>query len=306
MLPEPHCRKQSQRAVRGSQEKRPCCDEQPKAHAPEMPRDALCSKNTAAHQHANVPRGCQQHHRADEKAHPNGNAIFWRHAAEDLFQTDEPRPGPACQRNQKHCPIEAPRFPVTAPGGQPCRCDQVKRQDARQNIRRLVPRDGKVHREGGHDEHGGDKDLSRQHMAGGTFAERHGRGPRQQRQGPSANMHNQYGRIGHRSFLENYTWIGAPKFQPTAISTVAIPAVPFLVCDPRAPTPKSSRSSPATSPPTAAIPLSETSCAAAQTHARPAHTNASLREPQPSSAQCSKPASRLRCPHGHPPPAAKT
>src|SRR6266403_235210 len=44
-------------------------------------------------------------------------------------------------------------------------------------------------------------------------------------------------------------------------------------------TPKSSRSSPATSPPTEAMPLSETSCAAAQTHARPAHTNASPREP---------------------------
>ena len=65
-----------------------------------------------------------------------------------------------------------------------------------------------------------------------------------------------------------------------------------IVCDPGTPTPKSSQSSPATSPPTEAIPLSETSCAAAQTHARPAHTNASPREPQPSSAQCSKPASR--------------
>src|SRR2546430_17006531 len=57
MFPEPHFRKQSQWAVGRSQEKRPRCDEQPKAHAPEMPRDALCSKNTAAHQHADVPRG---------------------------------------------------------------------------------------------------------------------------------------------------------------------------------------------------------------------------------------------------------
>src|SRR5467141_452370 len=82
--------------------------------------------------------------------------------------------------------------------------------------------------------------------------------------------------------------------------------VRFVVCDPRAPTSKSSRSSPATSPPTEAIPLSETSCAAARTHARPAHTNASPREPQPSSEQCSKSASRLCCPRGHPQPAAKT
>src|SRR6266478_9534163 len=155
--------------------------------------------------------------------------------------------------------------------------------------------DGKVRRDDGHGQHGCDKNLSRQHMARGTFAERHCRCPGQQPQAPSANMNNQYGRIGHCPLLEIYTWIGAPVFRPTAISTVAIPAVPFLVCDPRAPTPKSSRSSPATSPPTEAIPLSETLCAAARTHARPAHTNASPREPQPSSEQCSKPVSRLRC-----------
>jgi len=29
-----------------------------------------------------------------------------------------------------------------------------------------MPRDGKIRREGAHGEHGGDKDLSRQHMAG--------------------------------------------------------------------------------------------------------------------------------------------
>src|SRR5271170_5055378 len=55
-------------------------------------------------------------------------------------------------------------------------------------------------------------------------------------------------------------------------------------------------SPPATSPPTQAIPLSEVPCAAAQTHARHAHTNASPREPQPFSARCSRPASRLHHP----------
>src|SRR6266480_2348000 len=50
------------------------------------------------------------------------------------------------------------------------------------------------------------------HMAGGTFAEGHCRGPGQQPQAPNANMHNQYGRIGHWPFLEIYTWTGAPVF----------------------------------------------------------------------------------------------
>src|SRR2546425_6429821 len=174
-----------------------------------------------------------------------------------------------------------------------------------------MPHDGKVYREGAHGEHGCHKDLSRQHMAGGTFAERHCSRPGQQPQAPSANMHNQYGRIGHCPLLEPFlkidTWTAAPVFHPTAISTeLRERQVPFVVGDPRAPTPKSSRSSPATSPPTEAMPLSETSCAAAQTHARPAHTNASPREPQPSSEQCSKPASSLRRLPGHSPPAART
>src|SRR5271169_3044740 len=75
---------------------------------------------------------------------------------------------------------------------------------------------------------------------------------------------------------------------------------------PTAPTPELSRASLATSPPTEAIPSLEASCAAAQTHARPPHTNASPPEPQPSSAQHSKTASPLHGPRGHPRSAAKT
>src|ERR1700687_504453 len=81
-----------------------------------------------------------------------------------------------------------------------------------------MPHDGKVHRDDGHGEHGYNKDLSREHMSPGTFAERHGSGPGHHPQGPTANMDNQYGRIGHRPFLEIHTWTGAPVFHPTGIS----------------------------------------------------------------------------------------
>jgi hypothetical protein len=66
--------------------------------------------------------------------------------------------------------------------------------------------------------------------------------------------------------------------------------VPFVVCDPRAPTSKSSRSSAAKSPLTEAIALSETSWDAAQRHVCLPRINAFLLEPRRSSAQCSKPA----------------
>src|SRR5216684_2527817 len=80
-----------------------------------------------------------------------------------------------------------------------------------------MPHDCKVHCDRGHGEHGCDKDLSGQNMPGGTFAERHCSGPGQQPQGSSANMNNQYGRIGHWPFLEIHTWTGARVFQPTEV-----------------------------------------------------------------------------------------
>ena len=46
----------------GPRKKDPAAMNIPKAHAPEMPRDALCYKNTATHQHANVARGSEQTH----------------------------------------------------------------------------------------------------------------------------------------------------------------------------------------------------------------------------------------------------
>src|SRR5713101_4892735 len=227
-----------------------------------MPRDALDSKNAAAHQHANVPRRCKQTHRTHEKDHSNRNSVLGTRPAAHDFKTTHPAEDAIRQGNQEQNPVQTARFPVSAPGGQPSSSDQINGENPAANVIGLIPHDRQVRREGTHGEHGRDKNLPRQHMPGGSFAERHCRGPGQQPQAPSANMNNQYGRIGHWPLLEIYTWIGAPVFRPTAISTVAIPAVPFLVCDPRAPTPKSSRSSPATSPPTEAIRLSETLCAA--------------------------------------------
>src|SRR2546423_10875972 len=102
-----------------------------------------------------------------------------------------------------------------------------------------MPHDGKVRREGALGGYGCDKDLSRQHMAGGTFAERHCSGPGQQPQTPSANMHNQYGRVGHWPFLEIDTWTAAPVFHPTAISTeMRQPQGPLVSRGPTEPTPK--------------------------------------------------------------------
>src|SRR5438067_2515833 len=55
-------------------------DKPSKAHAPEMARDTFGACNTAAYEHANVPRGGKEHHRTKEEVHASGNAIFRRAA----------------------------------------------------------------------------------------------------------------------------------------------------------------------------------------------------------------------------------
>jgi hypothetical protein len=60
------------------------------AHAPEMPRDALCSKNTAAHQHANVPCGNKQTHGTHEKGHSDRDSVLSARSAKHDFNTNHP------------------------------------------------------------------------------------------------------------------------------------------------------------------------------------------------------------------------
>src|SRR5260370_9971755 len=100
MLAQPRCGEEAQWAVGGYEEKSPCCDEQPKAQAPEMPRDALRSKNTAAHQHANVPRRRKQTHGTHEKDHSDGNSVLSAGSAAHDFKTIHPVADANLQGNQ--------------------------------------------------------------------------------------------------------------------------------------------------------------------------------------------------------------
>src|SRR2546429_4407788 len=72
----PQDRKQSEWAVRGSKEKGPGGEKQPKKHAPKMPGNALCAQDAAAREHANVSRRSQQHYATHEKMHSGGNSVF--------------------------------------------------------------------------------------------------------------------------------------------------------------------------------------------------------------------------------------
>jgi len=135
------------------------------------------------------------------------------------FKTSHPAENAIRQGNQEQNPIQTARFPISAPGGQPCRSDQINGENPTANVIGLMPRNGKVRCKGTHGEHGCDKHLSRQHMAGGTFAETHRRGPGHQAHDPTANMSNQYGRIGHCPILEIYTGAAAPVFHPSRIRT---------------------------------------------------------------------------------------
>src|SRR6202034_4394181 len=129
-----------------------------------MPRDSFCPKNTAAYKHANVPRACQQHHGTHEKGHSDWNSVLRTCSAAYDFQTSHPGEDTERQRNQEHNPIETTGFPVSAPGGEPSRPDEIYGYNPAADVVRLMPHDCKVDSKDPHGEHGRNKDFSRQHM----------------------------------------------------------------------------------------------------------------------------------------------
>ena len=95
-----------------------------------MPHDALSSYNAAAQEHATVPSGSEQHDRSHEKVHADWNAAWEVFMTTQHFDAGDPRETTERQRNQQDRPIEPARFPVSAAGGQPCRKNQIERENA--------------------------------------------------------------------------------------------------------------------------------------------------------------------------------
>lgn len=95
------------------------------------------------------------------------------------------------QRNQQHYPIRPARFTLSAPGGEPSRSDQIKRDDSSADIVWLMLHDRQVHRGDGHGEHGEHKYPSRQNMARRAFSKTQRNGPGGQTDGSGANMHKE-------------------------------------------------------------------------------------------------------------------
>jgi hypothetical protein len=108
----------------------------PVLNAPEMPRGALCSKNTAAHQHANVPRGSQQHYRTHEKALSDGNSVLRARSATHDFNAIPPGEGISNATQSKR--LVSPSLRLAVEGQNPA-ADVVW----------LMPHNDKVHRNGG-------------------------------------------------------------------------------------------------------------------------------------------------------------
>src|ERR1035438_1992332 len=104
-----------------------CGDEQSKAHAPKMPRQALGAGNPAAYQHAHVPYGSQQSHGTKEKKRPRRIFVLQPRWTSRRFYPKRYFDNSDRQDNEERAPIENARFPVATPGGEPRCYHQIER-----------------------------------------------------------------------------------------------------------------------------------------------------------------------------------
>src|SRR5882672_10120746 len=101
--------------------------EQGKAHAPEMARNALCARDTTAHEHANVPGGGKQSYGSHEEVRAGRIAVSQPRLTDCCLQPRGHLESSDREDNQKGTPIENARFSVATPGGEPCRSNEIKR-----------------------------------------------------------------------------------------------------------------------------------------------------------------------------------
>ena len=100
-----------------SEEERTCGDEESKAHAPEVTRDALSAGNSAASEHADVSGGGEQEDEAEKEAHAGGSAFVGGRVMESL---DAEREDGSCSADtdEKRRPVERTGAPRRRPASQ--------------------------------------------------------------------------------------------------------------------------------------------------------------------------------------------
>ncbi len=176
------------------QKNRSRSDEPPKAHTPQMTRDALRPGDAAADKHANIPRRGNNGHRTKKSVRPSGIAILQPRLTKRRFQPKGQRDSHNRQHNQQRAPIKTIRPPIPAPRDPPRRCHQVERQSAPQYIARLMLHQRHVHPARGQAKHRHNKYIPTHTMPPRALPERYCDRTGQQTQGPSANMKKQHGR----------------------------------------------------------------------------------------------------------------
>src|SRR5438132_10268939 len=110
-----------------------------------MPRDSLCALNTAPNKHANVSGGSNESHEAKREIWSWWIAVFHSSWTRCRFQSVHHLESSNRHHHQKRAPIENANPRRSAPRGQPCRCHQVERESASQNVAWLGFQNGQVH-----------------------------------------------------------------------------------------------------------------------------------------------------------------
>jgi hypothetical protein len=173
-----------------AEEERACGDEESKAHAPEVTRDALSARDSAASEHPDVSGRGEQEDDAEEKAHGGRSAFVGGRVMEGL-DTERDDGGCSADADEKRGPVKRSCNPAAA--GKPGGGDQVECDDAADDVTALGFQDREVKAAGGQRQHRDAEHVSRGAMQTVAFADGHSDGAGEQANRATEDVQNQEG-----------------------------------------------------------------------------------------------------------------
>jgi len=115
-----------------AEEERACCDEKPKAHAPEMARDALSAGRLAASEHANISGGGEHEDGRHKEGHAGGGVWVCGSGIPDAVDGEGEDGGCSANADDQCGPIK--RACVSATACKPRSGDHVEGDDAADDV----------------------------------------------------------------------------------------------------------------------------------------------------------------------------
>ena len=171
-----------------AKEERTRGDEESKAHAPEVTREALPAGNPAASEHVDISSGGEQEDEAEEEAHASGGAFVGSGVMKGLDAAYDDGSSSA-ETDEKRGPVKPAC--VSAAASEPGSSEQVEGDDTAVNVAALGFQNREIEAAGGQGEHRNSEDVSEGAVQTAAFADGHSDSAGEQAYRATENMQSQ-------------------------------------------------------------------------------------------------------------------